>query len=271
MFIKAINPSLPVSVQHVRQYKSRDLPTANYDVQMGTTDASEKIRTAFGMFWRKPRSGQAKTPIPPVLSNVSITISHTFATRVRVKIMKQMAKLHQTANPELSVFVTNYLPRPTLKIKHHGGRIDSYTYVESIKRFGHHLTREFLVSETEYARSNISLENLVPYFLVLSPDLIQTPQPPTPVPAPATRAQASKRGADQPITSEGKKLRPRQGRGKGAKGAKGQPATPASSSTSQHLATDNPFAVLTSPEAIIEKSFTAADSDVGDTDKSMAE
>ena len=102
-YINAINPSLPTSVLHVRQYKTKQSPTANYDVQMTSVEASEKIRSAYGMFWRKPKSGKPQTPLPQLLTNVSITISLTFATRIRVKLMKQMAKLHQAANPEYSV------------------------------------------------------------------------------------------------------------------------------------------------------------------------
>lgn len=207
---------------------------------MASVAASEQIRSAYGVFWKKPKHGETRPPIPPVLANVSLTISHTFATRMRVRLMKQMAKLHQAANPEFSVFVTNFLPRPTLKIRHPGGRVDSYTFVESIKRLGHHLSKEFLIGEADYAKSNISPENLVPYFLVLSPDLIQPPQPPTPVPSVSTRSQASKRAADQLVTPTTKKAKNRGRKNKGKSTPTGQTET---------TTTSNAFAVLSSPDA----------------------
>ena len=126
-YIRALGSSLSVDVRHVRQYKNRkspaDAPTANYDVEMGSVEASERIRSAYGAFWKKPRPGQAKAPIPAILSYISIGISHTFGTRMRVRIMKQMARRHQESNPELQVFVTSFLPRPTLKIKQQGIKI----------------------------------------------------------------------------------------------------------------------------------------------------
>ena len=129
-YIKAISTSLPVSVVHVRQYKTRQSPTANYDVQMASVEDSQRIRDAYGSFWRKPKAGKAAPAIPQLLADISISISQTFATRIRCKLMKQMAKLHQAANPELAVFVTSYLPRPQLKVRHPGGRVDSYTFVD---------------------------------------------------------------------------------------------------------------------------------------------
>lgn len=252
-FIKAISPSLPVSVVHVRQYKTRDSPTANYDVQMASVEASAKIRDAYGAFWRKPKPGSAKPPIPAILNNVSISISHTFATRVRVKLMKQMAKLHQAANPDLNVFVTSFLPRPNLRIRHSGNRVDSYTFVEAIKRFGHHLTRDFLISETKYAKSNVSIDHLVPYFLVLSPDLILPSQPATP--ATQAKSQAPKRSAENPANSVSKKAKAKR------KGRK--VSTPAVITRSQPTSIANQFDALASPDALAESSFNANDPGAG--------
>ena len=164
----------------VRQYKTKAEGIATYDVQMETKEMASLIRSTFGGYWKKAVKGQTKAPLPPALNNISLTISHTFATRVRVRILRQISKLHQSANPELSVFVTNYLPRPTLKVRATSGKIDTFTYVSAVKRFSHHLSREFLIEETKFAKNSMSMDSLLPYFLVLSPDLILPPNPQTP-------------------------------------------------------------------------------------------
>jgi len=109
--------------------------------------------------------------MPAVLEGVSITNSLTFASRIRVTIMKEMAKRHSEANPGLQCFVTNYLPRPTLKLRDKG-TIKSFTYVDAVKRFGHHLSNTFLGAQTRFAKTNMPVDKLLPTFLVLSPDLL---------------------------------------------------------------------------------------------------
>ena len=253
-YIRALGQNLPTSVIHVRQYKTRQSAFANYDVQMGSVEDSEKIRAAYGAFWRRPKAGQTAPPIPQLLSEISISISHTFATRIRCKILKQMAKLHQAANPELSAFVTSYLPRPNLKVRRPGGRVESYNYVEAVKRFGHHLTQDFLASEADYARSTIGLDYLTPYFLVLSPDHVLPAQPPTP----ATGAsKGSKRALEQVNDSATKKTR---GRG-GQRGGRGRgKATNPAAATPQAVpgSSINQFAALTSPDEDNDRSFVAS-------------
>lgn len=101
-----------------------------------------------------------------------------------------MAKLHQAANTEISAFVTNYLPRPVLRIRQSAVKVDSFSYVEAIRRFGHYLTPEFLAEESKYAKPNVGLENLRPMFLVLSADLIQSGN----IPSPANQASTQARG-----------------------------------------------------------------------------
>lgn len=169
--------------------------------------------------------------------------------------MKEMAKLHQASNPELGVFVTNYLPRPAFKVRHLGGRIESYSFVEAVRRFGHHLSRDFLVAETSYARTNIPLDHLIPYFLVLSPDLIVPAQPPSPSVA-FTRSQAAKRSAESTVTPTSKKSK---GRGKGKAKGKGQ----GTAATEQTTTTSNQFQPLANSEleSSEERSFVSEETE----------
>jgi len=251
-----MSADLPTRIVNVRQYKTRKTNLGTYDVELESKEASALVRNTFGRYWKKAQPGVAKPALPQLLSNISITISHTFATRIRVRILKQMAKLHQAANPDLSVFVTNYLPRPSLKVRASSGKIDTYFYVEAIKRFGHHLKSDFLIEEAKYAKGHISLDALLPHFLVLSPDLIAPPNPLTPAPTaptrstrqgkPGTARKAPKRGSDDSVTPRGKKGVKSAKKPKGpAKGRAGQP----SQGTSSTLATSNQFSALASPGA----------------------
>jgi len=85
--------------------------------------------------------------------------------------MKEIAKRHSESNPGLQCFVTNYLPRPTLKLKEKGP-MKTFGYVEAIRRFGHHLSHDFLTTQSKFAKTNVSVDDLLPTFLVLSPDLL---------------------------------------------------------------------------------------------------
>ena len=111
-YLAAMNLRSTDHIVNIRQYKTKVEGIATYDVQMQNRDMAAEIRSTFGSYWKKAPKGQVKKVLPKELNNISLTISHTFASRVRVKILKEMAKLHQAANPDLSVFVTNYLPRP---------------------------------------------------------------------------------------------------------------------------------------------------------------
>jgi len=245
----------------VRQYKTKAEGIATYDVQMETKEMATLIRGTFGGYWKKAPKGQTKAPIPQQLNNISLTISHTFATRIRVRILRQIAKLHQSANPELSVFVTNYLPRPTLKVRAASGKIDTFNYVSAIKRFSHHLSRDFLVEEAKFAKNNMSMDSLLPHFLVLSPDLILPPNPTTPAPGapPRMTRQAAKRNSEDFVTPLGRKV-PKTGANPNAGARRGSTAAPG-----QAVASHNPFEALSSPpvEVVMDVSGSPSE-DAGD-------
>jgi len=152
-------------IEFVRQFKGHN--TVVYDLELSSNDLSKAIRAKYGTFWRK----RNRPAMPAALQGVSISNSLTFATRVRVAILKEIAKRHTESNPGLQCFVTNYLPRPTLKLKDKGS-MKSFGYVEAIKRFGHHLSLTFLTAQTKFAKTNVPVDELLPNFLVLSPDLL---------------------------------------------------------------------------------------------------
>jgi hypothetical protein len=111
--------------------------------------------------------------LPDALKGVTIANSTTFSTRVRVRLLKELARKHSLANPELSCFMTNYYPRPELKIRSRRSPMVTLTYSAAVQKLPHHLSNEFLVELYEYAKSVLSDEEIVEKFLVLSPDLLK--------------------------------------------------------------------------------------------------
>ncbi len=160
-----IDPTLRTTFTYIRQYKGKK---PIYDVEMDSVSESRAIRDGFGQFWRK-KSGKK---LPDALKGVTIANSTTFPTRVRVRLLKELACKHSIANPELSCFITNYYPRPELKIHSRRSPMVTLTYSEAVEKLAHHLSNEFLVELYEYAKSVLPDEEIVERFLVLSPDLL---------------------------------------------------------------------------------------------------
>jgi hypothetical protein len=166
MYIRLIDPGLPTNFTFIRQYKGKK---PIYDVEMPSMSESRAIRDGFGQFWSK-KSGKR---MPDGLKGVTIANSTTFPTRVRVRLLKELARKHSIANPELSCFVTNYFPRPELKIRSRRNPMVTLSYTDAVVRLPHHLSNEFLIELYEYARSVLPDVEIVKRFLVLSPDLLK--------------------------------------------------------------------------------------------------
>jgi hypothetical protein len=135
---------------------------------MTSPDASQEIRDAFGLFWRK-KSGKR---LPNDLKGVSFSNSTTFSTRVRLRLLKELCRKHQAANPSLSCFITSYLARPELKIRDRRGIVTSLTYTEAIQQLSQHLSLPFLQDLYQYAKTNLPEKEVPERFLILTPDLL---------------------------------------------------------------------------------------------------
>jgi hypothetical protein len=163
--ILRVDPALPTSVKFVRQYRAKKVI---YDVEMYTAGASQAIRDAFGLFWRK-KSGKH---LPPELKGISFTNATTFSTRVRLGLLKELCCRHQLSNPNLSCYVTRYLARPELKIRDRKGMVTSLTYIQAVQQLPHHFTLSFLRDLYQYPRTNLPEKEVIERFLVLTPDLL---------------------------------------------------------------------------------------------------
>jgi hypothetical protein len=135
---------------------------------MRTPWASQDIREAYGLFWRK-KSGRR---LPPELKGISFSNATTFSTRVRLRLLKELCRKHQLANPNLSCFITSYLARPELKIRDRRGLITSLTYTKAIQQLPQHLSLPFLQDLYQYARTNLPEKEITERFLILTPDLL---------------------------------------------------------------------------------------------------
>jgi hypothetical protein len=144
-----------------------------YDVEMTTIDASQAIRDAYGLFWRK-KSGRR---LPNSLKGISFSNATTYPTRVRIRMLKELCRKHQLANPALSCYVTSYLARPELKIRDRRGLVTSLTYSEAVQQLSQHLSLNFLQELYKYARANLPENEVIKRFLVLTPDLLLGAQP----------------------------------------------------------------------------------------------
>jgi len=165
VLIRKIDPTLPTAMNFVRQYKGRKVI---YDIQLTSPTASQTIRDSFGTFWRK-KSGRR---LPDELKGISFSNAVTFPTRVRIRLLKELCRRHQQANPTLSCFVTSYLARPALKIRDRKGFVTSLTYVEAVQQLSQHLTHDFLKELYIFAKTNLPEREIAERFLVLTPDLL---------------------------------------------------------------------------------------------------
>jgi hypothetical protein len=160
--------TIAFKILYVRQYKGKKTV---YDVELSTVIESRAIRDAFGMYWRR---GSGRKRLPEELKGITISIATTFPTRVRVRLLKELCRKHLAANPELNCFVTNYSPRPELKIKDRKGPMVSLSYSQAVVQLSHHLTHEFLADLYHYARTNLPEDEILDRFIVLTPDLISS-------------------------------------------------------------------------------------------------
>jgi hypothetical protein len=186
----------------VRQYKGKKVI---YDIEMTSPTASQAIRDSYGSFWRRG-SGRR---LPDDLKGIAFSNAVTFPTRIRIRVLKELCRRHQQANPTLSCFVTSYLARPELKIRDRRGFVSSLTYSEAVQQLSQHLTHNFLKELYLFAKTNLPEREVFERFLVLTPDLLTDnlvepmsvdpvpevqAQPPTPapgLPGPSTAAPPS--------------------------------------------------------------------------------
>ena len=107
-----------------------------YNVQMVRKEDACAIRLKFGSFFARGKDSR-----PSDLSRVSVQNSVTKGTRIRISILKLIAKRYSDSNPEGKAHVVGYTAQPLLKVIPPPGDNDrvpqprSYTYIEAVQKF----------------------------------------------------------------------------------------------------------------------------------------
>ena len=104
-----------------------------YNVKMPSVAESKAIRTKFGSFFLGGRGDQRPTELKPY----SIKNRVTPETKIRISVLKLLAKRYRDSNPGSKVQVIGYDPRPTIKITPpqdaSDRRVKTFNYVEAVK------------------------------------------------------------------------------------------------------------------------------------------
>ena len=121
-----------------------------YNVEMQDVQDACLIRSKFGRFFSGGKDNR-----PPALGNISVQNSVTRGTRIRISILKLLAKRYESSNPEGKAQVIGYTSRPTLRItpppSAKDKRVRSFNYIEAIKKFPTNFTEEEIASITRRA------------------------------------------------------------------------------------------------------------------------
>ena len=114
------------------------------NVLLSSVEASKALRDAFSGFFRNQSLSR-----PRGLIGLSIRNKVTFETRIRIQIMKELAKNYQAKNPGASCSVRGYEPRPTLVLVPPSGskdpRIRNMTYIDAIRQLPIEFSDENLI------------------------------------------------------------------------------------------------------------------------------
>jgi hypothetical protein len=103
-----------------------------YNVRMASVEDSKSIRRKFGSYFQRGNDSR-----PPSLKAISIKNRVTSDTKIRISVMKLMAKRYKDMNPDAKVQVVGYEPRPLIKIIPPVGSNDRrtkiYNYIEACR------------------------------------------------------------------------------------------------------------------------------------------
>ena len=158
---------------------TRRVPDAEvtYTVKLASVDACKSIRTKFGSYFLGGKGDQR----PPALKHLSIKNRVTSETKVRIDVLKLIAKRYRDSNPGARVQVIGYQPRPVIKITPPSSasdrRLKVFNYVEAVTK----LPTNWSASEIEPIMRRINPElygRIRSLFIVLSDDQFKKREPP---------------------------------------------------------------------------------------------
>lgn len=126
---------------------------------------------------------------PAFIGQVSISYCHSLGTRVRLSLLRSIAKRKKEKDPNVICSVTSFTARPVLRVGSQGKGTRFLSYVEAVKGYGHLLTQSDLDRAASMCKSMKG--SLKARFLVLDDDR-DLPPPPS----------RQKRSADEAMDTE---------------------------------------------------------------------
>ena len=139
-----------------------------YNARLNSVAVSQRIRDLYSGFFRKDRP----IKLPDRLRGVSLKNKVTLATRIRIRIMQEIASNYQISNPGSIAAVRGFDSRPVLMINPPRGSSDrprSYTFVEAVTKLKVVFSDDNLVKIFQVVGTHFPGE-LRSMFVVLSDD-----------------------------------------------------------------------------------------------------
>ena len=168
--VKLMGRSLPIVYvkNSTARHKNAEI---TYSVQMASIADSSTIRKKFGSYFL---TGSDKRPDAIKYFNISNFV--TPETRIRISILKLIARKYRESNPGSKVSVIGYAPRPRIKIVPAASasdrRVLSFNYAEAVQK----LPCSFSASEIDPIVSRINprlLGQVRSIFVVISDDQVR--------------------------------------------------------------------------------------------------
>ena len=161
LFEKII-PKFPGKIFYLSQGKRLDVFLPMVEVKLDKVENAMAIRKAFAIK-RKEKS------LPSNLETIFITNCVNLATRVRIDILKAIAR--RITNSDDQAYVSGFISRPMMHIKKAGAPVNtrplqSFTFTDAVSRFSNLLKKDEL--KTAYERAGMSFRGqLSQTFVVL--------------------------------------------------------------------------------------------------------
>jgi hypothetical protein len=158
--IKRFKPDFDGKIGFVNQGKNNGREIPMVEVKLGSIETASNIRKAFA---DKRKEGDGKS-----LGRLYVANSVTLSTRVRIDVMKSIAKKISVGNE--SAYVAAFSSRPILHVKSlnpDDANIRAFTFIDSIIKYGSIIVRGDL--EEAYRRAGASFRGqLEQHFVVLN-------------------------------------------------------------------------------------------------------
>jgi hypothetical protein len=160
------------------------------EFRLDSVEKAREIRKAFAI-------SRSTNKLPAEMEKIQMSTVITLATKVRIEIMKAMARKIESQRE--TAYVPTFLPRPILhiKVKVPGGKglhLNSLTFAEAIQQYGEKLNQDDLVSAYRKAGGNFKGQ-MRQHFVVLAENVqIDRSRFTRPPPPPPTRGNKSGKG-----------------------------------------------------------------------------